>query len=107
MCATNSQITLSEYKNTIISRCRNCKMYNIIFRNVHLVFDENEYFKFKETLCNLYEEDYNKHYPTGQSVLLKNSKSNVGIALDKIEVEQILRAYNEAEIFEEVFAILY
>ena len=82
-------------------------MYNIIFKNVHLVFNESEYAKFRETLIYLDEYDYNKTYPSGESVLLKNTKSNIGIALTEKEVDQILHAYNEAQMFEEVFAILY
>ncbi|MEL6558524.1 MAG: DUF6686 family protein [Bacteroidota bacterium] len=108
MCNLTDHVLLSETQKARMSRCKGCGQYTLVYKNVYLTFNENEYQNFKTTLRGLKPADFNKDHPSGDlHVLLRNTKTHMGVSFSVKEVEEVLEIIREAELFEEVFSILY
>ena len=108
MCKLTDHILLSETDKSRLSRCKCCGLYVMVFNNIYITFNEKEFVSFKWTLQRLSPEDFNKDHPKGaQHVLLKNSRTHIGVSFSRDEVEEVLKLMREAALFEEVFSILY
>jgi len=108
MCNISDHVVLSETGKSRLSKCKCCGHYTMIFNNVYISFNDNGFEGFKNMLKNLSDDDFNKDHPNGEkNVLLKNNRTNMGVSLSPQEVYEVLEILREAELFEEVFSILY
>lgn len=89
MCADNSIQILSQSEHGCIYLCKNCGVYNVVFKNIFLFLSEIEIY----SLSNIFQkgigvQELEKPIWQGRSVLVQTPFQNMYFCFDKQEYQE-------------------
>ena len=107
MCQNNAPNVLATHPEGYVSRCEGCGQYTVAFRNVLLVFGEDDFLFFNHVLTNrLGMWRVEDPLPHGKTWVLATPVNNLFLAFTVAEFGQLSDLLTEATLLIEARRIL-
>ena len=98
---------LAQSDNGYIGECECCHEFNFVYKNILLIFQQEELFRFLDWLIS-----YRKHddtylpLPHGTSRVYRSPLNNMFLAFHEHELDELTTLFTEAQIILEVRSLL-
>lgn len=80
-------------------------MYTLVYDTSCIVFSRGEFLGFHKVLTSLEDSHFLPYHTDKDTVILKNTKSLMGINLTKQQVNELIEILDQALFMEEVFSL--
>jgi len=99
MHSTSEREVLAESGNGFVSRCTCCLEYNVVYKTVLLVFDEEAMLRFFEWVTSYRYSRENYHpLPHGSHHIYSSPHSNLFLVYSKDELDELAVLFAEVQI---------
>jgi len=98
---------LAHADNGYIGVCECCNEYNFVYKNVLLVFQQEELVRFLDWLIGFRtHDDTYLPLPHGRTRVYRSPLSNMFLAFDEQELDELDQLFREAQLILEVRSLL-